>query len=215
MSGARDKVDDQAMSEIERFGRGFTVLAYAVQFFFGGWFFYNGLNYFVEFTAAPPGSSPATRELMVGLESTGLFAVVKAAELVTGALLLANRFVPLAIAAAAPVSFAIVWVMLAINGGAVGTVVGVLTIAFTAVLAWSRIAAFLPMLAYEDLSARHSVAAPRLPRLRPLIHVVAAILGIAVPAAIELGTMAYFQSIARASQAPQEAAQLHSSKEQP
>jgi hypothetical protein len=203
------------MSEIVRFGRGFAVLAYAVQFFFGGWFFYNGLNYFVEFTAAPPGSSPATRELMAGLESTGLFAVVKAAELLTGALLLANRFVPLAIAAATPVSFAIVWVMLAINGGAVGTTVGVLTIAFTAILAWSRIAAFLPMLVYDDLSARFSGGAPRLPQLGPSIHVVAVILGIAVPAAIELGTMAYFQSVARASQASQEAAQIDPSKEQP
>lgn len=195
-----------------RFGRGFTVLAYAVQFFFGGWFFYNGLNYFVEFTAPPPGSSPSTRELMSGLESTGLFAVVKLVELATGALLLANRFVPLAIAVAAPVSFAIVWVMLAINGGAVGIVVGLLTILFMAVLAWSRIGAFLPMLAFDDLAARNVAGPPRLPRLRGTVHAVAVVLGIAVPAAIELGTMAYFQSVARQSQTPAEAAQSLSTR---
>lgn len=193
-------------------GRGFAALAYAVQFFFGGWFFYNGLNYFAEFTPAPPGSSPLTRELMLGLESTGLFAVVKAVELGTGALLLANRFVPLAIAVATPVSFAIAWVMLVINGGAVGTVIGVLTIAFTMVLAWSRIGAFLPMLAYDDLAGRGAGGPPRLPRLSVPVHVVAIVLGIAAPAAIELGTMAYFQSVAAQSRTPQEAAQAGASE---
>lgn len=186
-------------------GGAFAVLAYAVQFFFGGWFFYNGLNYFVEFTPAPPGSSPMTRELMSGLESTGLFAMVKAVELVTGALLLANRFVPLAIVVAAPVAFAIVWIMVATNGGAVGTVVGVLTALFMAILAWSRIGAFLPMLAYDDLGRRAAGGPPRLPRLRPGVHGAAIVLGIAAPAAIELGTMAYFQSVARASMTPREA----------
>lgn len=181
-------------------GKGFAFLAYAVQFFFGGWFFYNGLNHFVGFTPAPPGSSPLSRELIAALEHTGLFAAVKAVELITGALLLANRFVPLAIAVAAPVSFAIAWVMLVVNGGVVGTVVGMLTIAFTAILVWGRIGAFLPMLVSDDLAARNSTGPPRLPRLAPGIHAVAIVLGIAAPVAIELGTMAYFQSVARQSQ---------------
>ena len=67
------------------FGRPFVLAAYAVQFFFGGWFFYNGLNYFLHFTPAPPGSSPLSRELIGALEHTGLFAVVKAVELGAGA----------------------------------------------------------------------------------------------------------------------------------
>lgn len=187
-------------------GQGFAILAYAVQFFFGGWFFWNGLNYFVEFTAPPPGSSPLTRELMSGLESAGLFAVVKAVELATGALLLANRFVPLAIAVAAPVSFAIVWVMLVINGGAVGTTVGVLTIAFTAIMAWSRIGSFLPLLAYDDLDGRARGGPPQLPQLGRGVHIIAIVLGIAAPVAIELGTMAYFQSVAAQSRTAQERA---------
>lgn len=182
-----------------RFGRGFTVLAYAVQFFFGGWYSYNGLNYFVEFTAAPPGSSPLSRELIGALEHTGLFAVVKAVELVTGALLLANRFVPLALAAATPVSLAIVWVMWVMNGGAVGTVVGLLVLLFTAITAFARLGSFLPMLAFDDLELGRSTFA-RLPRLGVTVHAVAIVLGIAAPVAIELGTMAYFQSVARASE---------------
>jgi hypothetical protein len=188
------------------FGRAFVVLAYAVQFFFGGWFFYNGLNYFAEFTPAPPGSSPLSRELIGALEHTGLFAIVKAVELVAGALLLANRFVPLAIAIAAPVSFAIVWVMLVMNGGTVGTIVGVLVIGFSAILAFARLGSFLPMLAFDDARPGRSGFA-RLPRLTPAVHAAGIILGIAAPVAIELGTMAYFQSVARQSMTSPEAAQ--------
>jgi hypothetical protein len=193
-----------AESDDARSGKAFAIFAYAVQFFFGGWFFYNGLNYFVEFTAPPPGSSPLTRELMSGLASTGLFAVVKAIELVTGALLLANRFVPLAIVFAAPVSFAIVWVMLVINGGAIGTTVGVLTIVFMAIMAWARIGSFLSLLAYDDLDGRMRGAPPQLPQLGLATHLVAIVLGIAAPVAIELGTMAYFQSVAQQSRTADE-----------
>lgn len=180
------------------FGRGFTLLAYAVQFFFGGWFFYNGLNHFVEFTPAPPGSSPLSRELLAALDHTGLMAVVKAVELVTGALLLANRFVPLALAVAAPVAFAIVWTMLVMNGGTVGTVVGVLIVAFLAILAWSRLGSYLPMLAADDCAPAR-LGFPRLAPLSPAVHGIAILFGVALPVAIELGTMAYFQSVANAS----------------
>jgi len=173
-----------------------------VQFFFGGWFFYNGLNYFLHFTPAPPGSSPLSRELIGALEHTGLFAVVKAVELVAGALLLANRFVPLAIAVAAPVSFAIVWVMLAMNGGTVGVTVGVLIVVFTAILAFARLSSFLPMLAFDDSKPRRTGFA-RLPALTPVVHTVGIVLGIAAPVAIELATMAHFQSVARHSMAAQ------------
>lgn len=188
-------------------GRGFTFLAYIVQFFFGGWFLWNGLNYFAAFTPAPPGSSPLSRELIAALDHTGLFAVVKAVELVTGLLLVANRFVPLAIALAAPVALAIAWVMLRINGGAIGTVVGLLILAFLAILAWARLGAFLPMLAFDDLAVRSAGGAARLPRLSPMVHAAAIVLGIAAPVAIELGTLAYFQSVARHSMTPHEAVQ--------
>lgn len=185
--------------EEERTGGVFAAVAYAIQFFFGGWFFFNGLNYFAEFTPSPPGSSPLSRELIAALEVTGLFAVVKAVELVAGTMLLLNRLVPLALLLAAPVSFAIVWVMLVLNGGAVGTTVGILTILFSAVMMFARLGSFMPVLAWDDTNLHKTGYRSAMPPLRPPLHAIAIVLGIAVPVGIELGTMAYFQSVARAS----------------
>jgi hypothetical protein len=189
---------DPARGE-ERTGGIFAAVAYAIQFFFGGWFFFNGLNYFAEFTPSPPGSSPLSRELIAALEVTGLFAVVKAVELVAGTMLLLNRLVPLALLLAAPVSFAIVWVMLVLNGGAVGTTVGILTILFSAVMMFARLGSFMPVLAWDDTNLHKTGYRSAMPPLRPPLHAIAIVLGIAVPVGIELGTMAYFQSVARAS----------------
>jgi len=122
----------------------FVGIVYAVQFFFGGWFFYNGLNHFAAFTPPPPGSTPLSRELIGALNHTGLFNVVKGVELVTGAALLANRFVPLATVVAFPVTLAIAHVMLLNNGGVVGA------IALNGLIALGRLNAFLPMLAWKD-----------------------------------------------------------------
>ena len=47
----------------------------------------------------------------------------------------------------------------------------------------------------------------RLPRLTPAVHAAGIIFGIAAPVAIELGTMAYFQSVAHQSMTSAEAAQ--------
>ena len=192
----------------DRAMRLFRTFAYAVQFFFGGWFFYNGLNYFVGFTPPPPGSSPATRELMAGLEQTGLFAVVKGVELVAGAALLANRFVPLAALVAFPITFSIAWVMIVINGGIVGYVVGTLALAFNGVIALSRLEHFRPVLAYSDCGPRLPQAVwkrsgatssepPRPTALKPATHAICIFLGVSLSVGIELGTMAYFQSVAR------------------
>ncbi len=197
-----------------RAARAFVVTSYVIQFFFGGWFFFNGINHFVAFTPPPPGSSPLGRELITALENTGLFAVVKAVELVTGAALLANRFVPLAALLAFPVTFAIAYVMLVINGGTVGLIVGLLAIAFNGIIVLARLDSFLPLLAYRDrgpagvtLSSLMSIGTDPLSSdtqgarpssgLRPIVHVVAIVLGIGAPVAIELGTMAYFQSVAK------------------
>ena len=40
---------------------------YAVQFFFGGWFLYNGLNFFLTFFPQPSGSSGLSHELIRAL----------------------------------------------------------------------------------------------------------------------------------------------------
>ncbi|OYU74629.1 MAG: hypothetical protein CFE32_17150 [Alphaproteobacteria bacterium PA3] len=56
--------------------RAFRAIVYGAQFFFGGWFLYNGLNYFFEFFPQPPGSSALAYQLISALIDTGLFAVV-------------------------------------------------------------------------------------------------------------------------------------------
>lgn len=176
------------------------MLAFAAQFFFGGWFFYNGLNYFVEFTPPPPGSSPATRDLMAGLEQTGMFALVKAVELATGAALLANRFVPLAAIVAFPVTFAIAWVMIVVNGGAVGWVVGTLALGLNGVILLARIEHVLPLLVFADRAPSASdppAARSSSGRLGMSAHLLGAILGVGLSAGIELATMAHFEAVAR------------------
>ncbi len=206
-----------------RAARGFVVTSYVIQFFFGGWFFFNGINYFAAFTPPPPGSSPLSRELITALENTGLFAVVKAVELVTGAALLANRFVPLAALLAFPVTFAIAYVMMVINGGTVGMIVGPLAVAFNGIIVLARLDSFLPVLAYRDRGpagvtltslmkigtdpvASYAQGAGPSPGLRPIVHLIAIVLGIGAPVAIELGTMAYFQSVAKNSMTEDEKA---------
>lgn len=192
-------------------GQGLKIFAYVIQFFFGGWFFFNGINYFVEFTPPPPGSAPGTRALMEALESTGLFAVVKFVELVTGAALLMNRFVPLATIVAFPVTLVITYVMLVINGGVVGTTVGILALAFNGFIALVRLDNFLPVLVYRD-SGPHLPSAPlhsitgsapsvsaHVGGLSKGLHAAAIIFGVGASYLIEVGTMAYFQSVARAS----------------
>lgn len=197
--------------------RVFVFLVYAIQFFFGGWFFYNGLNYFVEFTPPPPGSSPLSRELIGALEHTGLFAIVKAVELVTGAALLANRFVPLAAVLAFPVSLSIAYVMIIVNGGAVGTTAGLLVIAFNGIIALARLDSFLPMLVFSDVGpnaagltslldpsrfrgAPVSANQPGTRKgLRPLVHAVCIVLGIGAPILIEWVTIGHFQAVAQKS----------------
>src|SRR3569833_2000232 len=93
-----------------------------------------------------------------------------------GFTLVANRLVPLAIALAAPVALAIAWVMLRLNGGTVGTVVGVLILVFMAILTWARIGAFLPMFAFDDPRSRRAGGPPHLPRRRPKVHADAIVL---------------------------------------
>jgi uncharacterized membrane protein YphA (DoxX/SURF4 family) len=62
-----------------------------------------GLNGFLHFIKQPPPPSPVALQYLIALSSSRLLGVVFALELIAGLLLLANRFVPLALVILAPV----------------------------------------------------------------------------------------------------------------
>ena len=108
---------------------------YCVQFFFGAWFLYNGLNFFVTFFPQPSGSSPLSHELIGALIHSKLFAVVKALEALTGLAFLANRFVPLAAVLAFPISFSIAHLNIIANGDAFSLTTGVVVVLLNGIIA--------------------------------------------------------------------------------
>ena len=77
----------------------------AARFLMGLMFFVFGLNGFLNFIPPPTEAQPegAVAFSLAMMKSGYLFQLVKGTEVVVGALLLANRFVPLALALIAPV----------------------------------------------------------------------------------------------------------------
>lgn len=128
-------------------GRMFTVLVYAAQFFFGGWFLAHGLNYWLEFFPQPHGSSPISRELIMALIHSGLFDIVKMVEVVAGILLLLDLFVPLAIVLSVPVALSIAHLNLIENDDLFSKATAVVILALIGLIAVGRLDRFLPMLA--------------------------------------------------------------------
>jgi len=179
-------------------GRWFTVLVYAVQFFFGGWFLFHGANYFLAFFKQPPGSSPLTHEVISALIHSGLFGIVKAIEIAVGIALLANRFVPLAAVAAFPVSFSIAYVNFVANGDGLSLLVAAVVIAFNAIIAIGHMGRFWPMLSFnqgdpdmQGLFAPWAGNNPTLPRsagLNGFAHLLCILAGLAAPAGLTLLT---------------------------
>jgi uncharacterized membrane protein YphA (DoxX/SURF4 family) len=116
-------------------------------------FFAAGLTWFLNLV--PPPSGPMSDGAMAlggGLMKSGyMFPLIKGTEVVVGALLLSNRFVPLAIAVIAPVVVNIVafHAFLAPEGIAVPLVILVLELC----LAWSYRSAYRPMLAARTTRA--------------------------------------------------------------
>jgi hypothetical protein len=127
-------------------------LPVVVRYLMGLIFFVFGLNGFLQFIPTPP--LPGGAGAFAGaLLATGyMFPLLKTVEVVSGALLLGNRFVPLAVAMLAPVTINIFLfhTLLAPPSPLVFFI-----LLGDAYLAWSYRAAFRPMLA-----ARVAPAAP-------------------------------------------------------
>ncbi|HEY6725825.1 MAG TPA: DoxX family protein [Polyangiaceae bacterium] len=107
-------------------------------------FFVFGLNYFLDFLPPPPTPPEQALAFLGGLMAGGyVLPLVKTIEVVAGAALLANRFVPLALTVLAPivVNIAAYHFLLA-----PGYAMPIALILLQLYLAWTHRAAFLPML---------------------------------------------------------------------
>ncbi len=117
-----------------------------VRILLGVLFFVSGLNGFLNFLPQPAAALPAKATAFVGaLMSTGyMFPLIMATQLIVGTLLLANRFVPLAITLLAPfiVNSIAFHIFLEPSGRPIAFVV----LALELYLAWSYRESFRPML---------------------------------------------------------------------
>jgi uncharacterized membrane protein YphA (DoxX/SURF4 family) len=126
------------MSTIQRY------LPHVARVLMGLIFFVFGLNGFLHFLPNPPLEGKAM-EFIGALIGTGyLFSLVKGVEVVVGALLLTNRFVPLALALIAPI---VVNIFLFHSVLTPPNPVAILVLALNVYLAWTYRDAYRPMLA--------------------------------------------------------------------
>lgn len=107
-------------------------------------FFVFGLNGFLHFLPQPPMSGPPAVFVGALIGSGYEFALIKGTEVAVGALLLAGRFVPLALAVLAPVIVNILAFHLFLAPS--GLAIPVVALALELFLAYSYRSAFRPML---------------------------------------------------------------------
>ena len=105
-----------------------------------------GLNGFLQFLPQPKTMPEGVAAFAGAMMQTGyLFQLVSGTQLVVGLLLLANRFVPLALAVIAPVIVNIIALHLFLDPAGIGP--GVVVLVLELYLAWAYRDAFRPMLA--------------------------------------------------------------------
>ncbi len=120
----------------------------ALRLLFGLHFLANGLNFFFHFFNVPAPANPLATQFMKAMVDTGvIFTAVKLTEVTTGALLLANCFVPLALVAALPVSLNVFFVDVFLIGTWFGGyVLGGGTLLLNVVLLLAYLRFYRPML---------------------------------------------------------------------
>jgi hypothetical protein len=115
---------------------------------FGLHFLLNGLNFFLHFFDIPLPHNPVAVDFVRALNDTGVvFTAVKVIEVSTGAALLANRFVPLALVVALPVAVNVFFVdVFLVRTWFGGYVLGGGTLLLNAALLLAYLKYFRPML---------------------------------------------------------------------
>lgn len=124
-----------------------NVVTMIVRLLMGLVFFVFGWNGFLQFIPQPEQQmSEAAMAFLGGLMQSGyMMALVSGTQVVVGALLLGNRFVPLALALIAPIVVNIVAVHVFLVPP--GLVIALVVAAMEVYLAWAYRHAFAPMLA--------------------------------------------------------------------
>jgi uncharacterized membrane protein YphA (DoxX/SURF4 family) len=131
----------------------------AARLVLGAGFTLFGLNGFFHFLPTPPPASPAAAGFLGALVASGyMFPLIKGTEVVSGLLLLGNRYVPLALTLLAPVLVNI----LAFHAflAPAGLALPVVLLAAELYAAWSYRDAFRPMRATRAVPRPSSRPAP-------------------------------------------------------
>jgi uncharacterized membrane protein YphA (DoxX/SURF4 family) len=133
-------------TEVSSAGKSFArYLPTIARILMGLMFFVFGLNGFLHFMPQPP-MPEGPREFFGALMKTGyMVPLIFVTQTLVGALLLLNRFVPLALALIAPVIVNIILFHLFLAPS--GMVMAIVVLVLELYLAWSYRGAFLPMLA--------------------------------------------------------------------
>jgi uncharacterized membrane protein YphA (DoxX/SURF4 family) len=131
----------------------------AARLFLGLVFTVFGLNFFLHFLPMPPAPPRASSFAGALLASGYLFPLLKTTEIMAGLMLVAGRFVPLALAILAPIVVNIVGFHLFLAPS--GMVLPLAVLVAEIYLAWTYRAAFAPMLrARTPLPERATGAVP-------------------------------------------------------
>lgn len=107
--------------------------------------FVFGLNGFLGFLEQPPPPEAGGAFLGALVESGYVMTIVKATEVVVGALLLAGRFVPLALVALVPISVNIALYHVVLDPAVPGVIVAVAVFALNVFLIWAYRAYYAPL----------------------------------------------------------------------
>jgi len=111
----------------------------------GAWFAFSGGWHFFAPWLQPMGTTPEAVAFTHAMLASGLFDWIKAIELATGLLMLANRAIPLVILAIVPLNVVILYWNLVLDRGLVDWVFGLFTILTNAALAWPWRRLFWPL----------------------------------------------------------------------
>jgi hypothetical protein len=134
--------------------KGQANLVLAGRVLFGAWMVLSGANrLFGPFFPLPTGHQPLAVELMTALVDSRLIYVVAGIQLATGALILANRFVPLALCVVMPLSVCAAFWAVILEHAPVVAAIALASVALNAWLMCAYIDAYKPMLRRRALAA--------------------------------------------------------------